>query len=121
MISLLNDREIYGNKASEYLRRIDTKTAVINGCWQYNGQHTNQNVAMIKVRQPRTNLVLARFIWCIFHPEFDYYENKERVLHTCDNDMCWNLNHLWIGSYSDNMVDMYAKGRHRRVQPQERF
>ena len=35
------------------------------------------------------------------------------VLHKCDNPACINLDHLFIGSKKDNMVDMANKHRHQ--------
>jgi hypothetical protein len=34
------------------------------------------------------------------------------VLHACDNRACINVEHLFLGTYQDNALDMVAKGRH---------
>jgi hypothetical protein len=34
------------------------------------------------------------------------------ILHKCDTRRCCNPHHWFIGTYSDNMIDMYAKRRH---------
>jgi hypothetical protein len=33
------------------------------------------------------------------------------ILHTCDHPLCVRPDHLFKGTASDNMTDMYAKGR----------
>lgn len=46
---------------------------------------------------------------------YEFYKGKLSndlfVLHTCDNPICVNPDHLYVGNHQDNMNDMNSRGR----------
>ncbi len=49
-----------------------------------------------------------RIIWRLEKGEIP---NKLFVCHKCDNPICINIDHLFLGTHSDNMRDKIRKGR----------
>jgi hypothetical protein len=41
------------------------------------------------------------------------------VLHYCDNPFCKNLEHIWLGTQSENLIDMVEKERHSKTRLEE--
>lgn len=58
-----------------------------------------------------------RIMWML-HNQCDIPENV-LILHSCDNKLCVNPLHLFCGTQSDNMKDMWNKNRHPK--PDETF
>lgn len=50
-----------------------------------------------------------RFSWTIHNSPIP---KGQSVLHKCDNPICVNPNHLFLGSQADNVADMMSKNRH---------
>ena len=62
------------------------------GCFKYDGKVIDSH----------------RMVWFLIYGEFP----ELLVCHTCDNRKCCNPNHLFLGTYKDNVDDMMEKGRH---------
>jgi len=78
-----------------------------SGCWIWLGTMSNRSRAMVTVGRKKTTA--ARVAYQLFRGVFP---QQLHVLHRCDNPLCVNPGHLWLGTHSDNMRDMHGKGRH---------
>lgn len=63
------------------------------------------------IRRDRKTIIAARLGWELAHgspPPVGMY-----VLHRCDNGICMNPGHWFLGTKADNTADMMRKGRNR--------
>jgi hypothetical protein len=54
------------------------------------------------------NFRAHRLSYAVFNGDFD---DHWHVLHTCDNPLCLNPKHLWLGTTQENTADRNAKNR----------
>lgn len=76
-----------------------------SGCWEYNNpHHTGYGMVTRAGRRHQAHrLSYEAFVGPI--------PDGMMVCHKCDNRPCINPNHLFLGTGSDNAMDMHAKGR----------
>ena len=96
-------KEKYSSK--EYLMskiQIDKKT----GCWNWKGSRHKQGYGTKAFAGKR--IKTHRLFYEIFIGKIP---ERICVCHKCDNPPCCNPDHLFIGTYKDNMQDMIKKNR----------
>lgn len=83
-----------------------TKCWIWTGCISHNRGYVRWNG---KMRLASRASAVAFFLQDPEHNDFKF-DNKYLVLHRCHNSRCINPNHLYIGTYSDNMYDRQRAG-----------
>ena len=81
-----------------------------NGCWIWTGPTCSSGRYG---RLPNTKLKMAHRD--AYEKTFGEIPNGMCVCHTCDNGLCVNPQHLFLGSHSDNMKDAAKKKRIPRL------
>lgn len=108
-----------GGKPTPVAERFEAMVLKTPGCWLWQGS---------RKRHPRTGeltygsikvggkLRLAhRVSWHLYRgADLDH---PLKVCHSCDNPICVNPSHLFVGTQLDNVRDMHAKGRARKRAP----
>lgn len=78
------------------------------GCWEWTGAVSEHGYGRIKV--DGINCLAPRMSWCLFKGNIP---RDICVLHKCDNRLCINPKHLFLGTRVDNIRDMVKKNRQR--------
>lgn len=87
-------------------RYVDAKT----GCWNYlgprGGHRSNLKIDGLNLNAPQ----IAAMVYLNHQPDGTM---RICVCHHCDNPRCFNPEHLFLGTQSDNCQDRSQKGRGR--------
>lgn len=86
----------------EHVRKSDD-------CWEWTAHRSRDGYGMIGLERKGTDRT-HRVSWRL---HFGSIPDGLQVLHRCDNPACVRPDHLWLGTQTENIADMDAKGRRR--------
>jgi hypothetical protein len=84
-------------------------------CWNWSGSVSPLGYGRIKVGGKKGAAVPAHRVSAVLCGLLQ--DDTAHVLHSCDNRLCCNPEHLFIGSHQQNMADMADKKRNRTPRP----
>lgn len=102
-----------GPRPKSLAERFWPKVDQRGDCWLWTGSINNYGYGMIAAGGRGGKVLKAhRVAWELTHgPVPDGLE----VCHTCDQPRCVNPAHLWLGTHTENVRDMWRKGRGARL------
>jgi hypothetical protein len=84
-----------------------------SGCWEWTGprMHAGYGIFMYGGKLRRVHRLMLYFLGLIDINK--PYSKKSLALHKCDNRICVNPEHLYVGSFLDNNLDTLRRGRNK--------
>ena len=98
---------------ARFWSKVDKKS--LDECWHWKGKaRCGKSKLYGQLWLDGKNATPHRASYEIANGVFD---KRLHVLHRCDNPICVNPNHLWLGTNEDNIRDKMAKGRWKGGRP----
>lgn len=93
----------------DFVARFEAKIDKSGDCWLWTASVAGKGYGQMKLPKQRKQEYSHRLAYLIYRGAIP---DGVQVCHTCDTPRCCNPEHLFLGSSSDNHLDMKEKGRH---------
>jgi len=100
-----SNRQKFCSEPCSFLGRV--KRGIIDECWPWTAGTFRNGYGQF-IRSNGSHITASRFAWIFAHGEIP---DSICVLHKCDNPVCCNPDHLFLGTRGDNNRDAISKGR----------
>lgn len=90
-------------------RFLDKVYYSIDGCWYWTASGYTNGYGQMNI--DGKNWSAHRLSFTLHHGKIP---SRKLVCHSCDNRLCVNPDHLFLGTHKDNTHDMIVKGRKPR-------
>src|SRR3954464_11133327 len=91
--------------SAQIVNRFWSKVKILpSGCWEWQAAHVRYGSVWINPPCYLPHRVAYKIYYCVDPEEL-------KVCHSCDNTICCNPFHLWLGTQRENCIDMSQKGR----------
>lgn len=97
------------------------KKSSLDACWEWQGGKNTTGYGLYSMSSPswlyertgrqKTQLLAHRVAWYLTNGAIGDDQVNNHICHKCDNRLCCNPSHMFMGSMYDNVHDMVAKGR----------
>lgn len=100
------------NTPESFWKRVDVKKDDV--CWNWKGAKNNSGYGTLKYQGVSVSAHRLAFKLCgndvpLVNPM--KHNEKQFVLHSCDNPACCNPKHLRLGTHQENMQEAHARNR----------
>lgn len=100
--------------AESFWGRVSGDRRERNGCWEWQGARNSTGYGSVAWHGKvyTAHRVAAWLTGLVESPSAPTNSrDKTHILHKCDNRVCCNPSHFFLGSFTDNMRDAYIKKR----------